>query len=208
MPRDRKKKKNTRKIKRRLYVVCEGKKTEYNYFTQYISDCNIQSKLVDVQVLETPINTPKELILHIKKFRETETDELWAVFDRDGYTKHAEAFDTARANGVNTAFSSISFEYWILLHFEFTTSAFDKSADIIRLFKHKRHLPDYDKGDPAFYKKIKSKTTQAIQNAEKIRKIQVEANPGKKYSAINPYTNVDELLNSIKNVEKIDQFNT
>lgn len=57
--------------------------------------------------------------------------EVWAVFDKDGHPNHEEAFNLASKNisgkKVNIAFTSIAFEYWILLHFEFNDTAFVKS---------------------------------------------------------------------------------
>lgn len=59
-------------------------------------------------------------------------DELWAVYDKDGHPKQEEAFslseDTLQCSkNVNIAFSSISFEVWILMHFEKTTQNYLKS---------------------------------------------------------------------------------
>ena len=51
-------------------------------------------------------------------------ESTWAVFDKDYHPEHKEAFKLAKQeideNKVNIAFSSISFEQWILLHFEKT----------------------------------------------------------------------------------------
>ena len=58
-------------------------------------------------------------------------DEAWAVFDKDQHPKHKEAFELSRKEvnntKVNIAFSSISFEHWVLLHFEINQMAFIKS---------------------------------------------------------------------------------
>lgn len=58
-------------------------------------------------------------------------DEAWAVFDKNGHSHHEQAFELAKTEienkCVNIAFSSISFEYWILLHFEENRTAFNKS---------------------------------------------------------------------------------
>lgn len=58
-------------------------------------------------------------------------DEAWAVYDKNGHPKHNEALDLSNVevNGkrVNIAFSSISFEHWILLHFELSKTEFNKS---------------------------------------------------------------------------------
>ena len=58
-------------------------------------------------------------------------DEVWAVFDNDNHPARKEAFELAAQsiNGkyVNIAYSSIAFEYYILLHFERIYKAFEKS---------------------------------------------------------------------------------
>ena len=56
-------------------------------------------------------------------------DEVWVVFDKDGYTKHEEVFELAKngAREVKIAFSSIAFEHWALLHFTKCSTAFPKS---------------------------------------------------------------------------------
>ena len=59
-------------------------------------------------------------------------EEIWAVFDKNGHTYHKEAFILAeeKVNNkkVNIAFSSRSFEQWILLHFEKSSKPFEKTS--------------------------------------------------------------------------------
>ena len=61
----------------------------------------------------------------------------------------------ADINNINIAFSSISFEYWILLHFEYTSRVFYKSDEIIKLLKDKNHI-DYSKGSTDIFQKTKT----------------------------------------------------
>lgn len=76
---------------------------------------------------EQPLNWVKSGIeqLHIY-------DEVWAVFDKDGHPKTAEAFylsENTEVEGkkLKIAFSSRCFEYYLLLHFELIYKAFVKS---------------------------------------------------------------------------------
>lgn len=59
-------------------------------------------------------------------------DEVWAVFDHDHHPARREAFELAErlidGKRVNIAFSSIAFEYWVLLHFEKNSTVFSTSA--------------------------------------------------------------------------------
>lgn len=69
-------------------------------------------------------------------------DEVWAVYDKDGHPKHPEAYKLANENiqgkFVNLGFSSIAFEYWILLHFEDNNTAFERS--MCRITKPKQYF--------------------------------------------------------------------
>jgi len=58
-------------------------------------------------------------------------DEVWAVFDHDNHPARKEAFEKAKkvidGKVVKIAFSSIAFEYYLILHFERIHNAFLKS---------------------------------------------------------------------------------
>lgn len=54
-----------------------------------------------------------------------------------------------------------SFEFWLLLHFEFTTAAMDAGGAITNL---KAHLPDYQKNDRNIFDKVSAGLDQACQN--------------------------------------------
>ena len=59
-------------------------------------------------------------------------EEVWCIFDKDGHPRCKEAFDevdklvTAGNNRLHIGFSSISIEYYFLLHFEYIFHAFPK----------------------------------------------------------------------------------
>jgi len=199
MPKRRKK--NERNVQPSLLIFCEGGKTEPNYIRAFIRDVSeFDSGQVAVKVVPTKKNTPRELVLEAARARMTDEDELWTVFDKNGYTKHPQAFSLARDKGVNVAFSSMAFEFWILLHFEFTTRPFSQADDLLSyLKKDARHLPDYEKGDCGIYEQIKHATNLAADRAVKVRKHQHASSPfGAKVHELNPYTDVDLLLQAIR----------
>ena len=94
-------------------------------------------KIVDVAVEPIDNLVPEEFkaqpLSYVWDARNSldENDEVWAVFDHDGHPAIEQAFELAKDQGdgrkVNIAFSSISFEYWILLHFEPSLTTFEKS---------------------------------------------------------------------------------
>jgi len=142
----------------------------------------------------------KELVEFAADLKESEQDDVWVVYDKDGYSKHPRTFEMARVEGVNIAFSSISFEVWILLHFEYTAKPFRKSADIIRHMKQEK-LFVYSKKDRGMYQKIVKaggSLDTAIKNAEKIQKYQFNSNQTTKIYSFNAYTDVDKLIATIR----------
>lgn len=199
MPKERK---TGREIKKRLFIVCEGKKTEPYYFIDFIEDCNFRGKPIEISVVESGKNTAREIVVFARNLREYREDEVWAVFDKDGYTKHAETFAMAHLSKVKIAFSSIAFEYWILLHFIFSNQVFHNSYQIIDLF-HKKEYLNYHKNDKHTYHRIKHLTWNAIENAERIRKLHKELHPTKMIYELNPYTDVDLLIKSIFHLQRI-----
>lgn len=152
-------------------------------------------------------------------------DEAWAVFDKDIHPRHAEAFQLAatQVNGkcVRIAFSSISFEHWVLLHFEKNKTAFVKSECkdgkkvlqcgtghhvddcqgarcVVGHIKVGGYLPDYSKqANMDLYTALKDSTNLAIENASWLRS-QVVGSP---IYGLNPYTDIDILVKRLLQLE-------
>ncbi len=202
MPRKRKKI-GTRKVEKRLFIICEGKKdkSESAYFKSFIKSCSFYGDKIDVRVIDTEKNTGKELVREAEKSRELPHDIVWVVYDKDGYTKHAETFDLARQNKVKIAFSSISFEYWILLHYENSNKSFYKSHEIIKYLKNKNYI-DYKKNDVNLFNETKSLLNKAKINAIKSQQYQISGNKiGTPVYEFNPYTNLNELILEIEKLQ-------
>ena len=194
--------KTGRLIKKRIFIVCEGKKTEPYYFSELVGDINFRGKPVDIRIIDSKKNTAKEMIEFARNLREFKGDDVWVVFDRDGYTKHPLAFQLAHEYNIHIAFSSISFEYWVLLHFHYIFKEFHNSYEVINYMRVK-HFMNFKKNDRNTYSKIKHLTNYAIQNAEKLRFKQRSAHPNKNIYDMNPYTNVDLLIKSIDRLKNI-----
>ena len=62
--------------------------------------------------------------------------------------------------------SNPCFEIWFLAHFRFTTKGFRSSQDVTSELS--KELGGYSKEDPLIYEKLKNKTTNAIQNAQRM----------------------------------------
>lgn len=208
MPKKRKEA-GTRKVEKKIYILCEGadKHSEYAYLGALIKDTPIKGDKVQIELAPTKYNTGRELVEEAskkidKKFKNI--DEAWVVYDQDGYSLHKETFESAKEKGVKIAFSATAFEFWILLHYEYTTKQFPKSEDIIKELKDKNFI-DYAKNSKDVYFLTKEKLPNAKQNAKKIR-IEVEKYDGnKKIYERNPYTNLDLLIEEIQNSDFVKE---
>lgn len=111
------------KIRCRILIVCEGEKTEPNYFKSfdqmrhgdvvYEIDCE-GGKINTIQVVNKAIELQEKALESGSPY-----DAVWAVFDKDDYP--ASAFNAAilraRQHGVECAWSNEAFELWYVFHF-------------------------------------------------------------------------------------------
>jgi hypothetical protein len=195
-----------------IFIACEGKNTEPIYFErikEHIEDDNIFALTIypdrdNDNHKSDPIGLIKEAQKRINDF-----DEVWVVYDKDGYTKHKEALSLAENEicdkVVNIAFSSISFEHWVLLHFEKNADLFIKSQEIIdqKFIANENYFPSYSKrGDIDIYPKIKDLTNLALENTawlRYIKKADITSNP---IFDVNPFTDVDVLVKKLFNIDE------
>jgi RloB-like protein len=202
-------KKQSRKLKPSIYIVCEGTNTERIYFEEIAQQPDVFEKyaITVYPSEEDQIKAAKKLgesiktdALNLVKLAKQEIknyNEVWAVFDKDGYTKHEQAFLEAEKHGVNLAFSSIAFEHWILLHYEQHQIAFSKSQNVIDYLEQAGYFTNYSKkADISIYSKLKNLTEIAIQNSAWLRMEMAQslANCNNKIYELNPYTTADKLV--------------
>ena len=219
----RKRNKKKKQLKPSIYIACEGTNTERIYLEAIAKQKDVferfeieiyPSKTQQIKALNKEgesIKTDAINLVKIAREYGSDCDEVWAVFDKDGYTKHEKAFENAKKRGrskkvVNIAFSSIAIEHWILLHYEQNKTAFNKSQDVINYLSEKSYFIDNPKDENTpIYSQLQYKTETAIQNAAWLRmemKTEVEANDGKFYE-LNPYVTVDELVRKLLNFKHV-----
>jgi len=85
--------------------------------------------------------------------------------------------DLGRLKNVKVIVSNPCFEYWLLLHYEYTAKPFKDCNEANQLLK--KYLTDYDKSEKYFvkndlYKKIKSNQQTAVKNAKKIGEFDID----------------------------------
>lgn len=113
-------------------IVCEGEKTEPNYFIGLRNALPIG--VVDCIEIEGEGKNTLTLIEETNKIREKKEksmngrkfDHTWAVFDRDSFPEvnfnNAINKGAQQKNKIHCAWSNEAFELWYLLHMEFVNS--------------------------------------------------------------------------------------
>jgi hypothetical protein len=141
--------------------VCEGKKTEPNYFEEIRKEARLTT--TDICVLYSKLGTqPLQVVEYaVTQFnqKEKEFEKIFAVFDRDDHYSYANAI--ARAESLDgklendekkpVVFKAIvsvpSFELWLLLHYADIQSFHHRDCILHRL---REHIPNYERVDMGF----------------------------------------------------------
>ena len=155
----------------RILIVCEGEKTEPNYFRSF----EYPKKLLIVKGAgcET-LNVVEEAVKSLAKYKRDGivVDEIWCVFDRDDFPEDRfyRAMSLAEKYGFHVAYSIEAFEIWYLLHFHFYNTGVSRN-------NHKKKLSvligkEYKKNDEAIYMLLEGKIDDAIKNAGRLRAVQ------------------------------------
>jgi hypothetical protein len=158
---------DTKVPKERFLIICEGRKTEPNYFKTF----HVTSATVMVKGLGA--NTDSLIRSAIKlKNDAIENDEpynqVWCVFDRDSFPaqNYNSAFELAKNNSISVAYSNQDFELWYLLHFNYYDSALSRNQyeeKLTELLKKK-----YRKNSETIYIELLDKQQTAIRNAQRL----------------------------------------
>ncbi len=194
----------TRNKRKYFLIVCEGKKTEPQYFEAIKNDLppNVLS-VYNFEIDGTGKNTTS-LIDHVIKRRDLSSfpyDEVWAVFDRDSFKgdQFNDAIRKAESNNIKTAWSNEAFELWYVLHFIFNDSAISRTQYKPILDREISRVTgqnfSYKKNDPGMYNLLKEYGDHhlAIRYATKLHKSWKD----KKFDTHNPCTTVYMLVKKL-----------
>ncbi len=193
---------------KRIYflIVCEGTKTEPNYFKSFKK--NLPSHTLDIEIIGTAKNTlsiVEETLERIKKSNKT-YQSVWVVFDRDSFPEENfnSAIEKAKAKKIKCAWSNEAFELWYILHFKYLDTGISRdhySKQIEFCLKQKIKGFRYEKNNPQMYEllKIHGKQDQAIIWAKRLEK----AHTGKNHAKYNPCTLVYALVEELNNPQLV-----
>lgn len=206
------------KSKRRFYlIVCEGEKTEPNYFESLKKD--LPKGVLDVydfKIVGTGHNTVSlvnnAMALRNKWQSQTNriVDKLWIVFDKDSFSDQSfnSAIQTciAKYPSVDSAWTNEAFELWYLLHFHYYNTGISRRQyqELIEENFRKKGLNGYtyEKNSIKMYSLLEAYASleTAIKNAASLEKLYVGQ---QNYSTQNPCTMVYKLVAELFGLEKI-----
>jgi hypothetical protein len=194
---------------KRFLIVCEGTKTEPQYFTELLVDLKIPPQRV--KIAPNDGNSPDRVVAHSLELQQVEIasgdgyDCVYCVFDRDKHTTFTSAVKRVKdlsdsGKPLKAITSTPCFEFWLLLHFDYSNAPFHAAGkksigdQAVSKLKTKPGFAKYAKGSKGTYNLLKPQLPEAIKNARKLR--QVIGGPNLQHEA-NPWTNVDELVEAL-----------
>jgi hypothetical protein len=178
--------------RRTFLIVCEGERTEPNYFKGFRVPADVK-----VTVIGEGYNTLSLVKRTEELAKKQPYDQIWCVFDRDLFPveQFNEALELAKRRGFHVAYSNEAFELWFALHFNLYQTGMMRAQYISLLSQLlQRH---YQKNDPEIYNALLSRQIDAIRYAKSLLAIYNPPNPARD----NPSTTVFRL------VEELNKFN-
>jgi hypothetical protein len=187
-----------------IRFVCEGQKTEPNYFNGLLSAKGIKIPKAAFKPKDhSPLGIAREAKRLYKEAVKMNVPKdkilICALFDHDGHANLANALEMLRDTPIQVGFSHICFEFWVLLHFEKTSRSFRNCDEIIRYIQE-NHDAQYSKNNDHF-KRLNKRIPMAIANAQWLCNThwQYDERP---IWQLNPYTNIHEILQKIEVILK------
>lgn len=212
----KRKAKNSKDLKRRsarreaykkMLIVCEGGKTEPNYFEDAREYYRLNT--VNVEVRGDCGSDPLSVVNFAKqRFREEKDagdpfEQVYCVFDKDGHSTYAQALSVIASSTPRSVYVAINsvpcFEYWLLLHFVYTTRPYTalprNSSGNQVLTELKNYIPDYEKGSLTIFSGLIGQVEQAKRFAERA------LHESHRNQTDNPSTHVHELVQLLQNLK-------
>ena len=182
-----------RKTSPRILIVCEGEKTEPNYFRGLKNELRLNS--ANIEITGESNSSPTSVVAFARKRYEKQEkagfpfDKVFCVFDKNSHTDYQQALTQITAMKPNNVFRAITFvpafEYFLLLHYEFTTSHFTSKQVLSAL---KKYIPKYRKGNKNIFNDVRDRLDVAKSNTEESLKAAIASNTD------NPSTKAHELV--------------
>lgn len=191
----------------RVLIVCEGSKTEPYYFEE-MREC-YELSTANVEITGECGSNPGSILKYARDlYREScdkgiPFDRVYCIFDRDMHDDYEETLKKIAEMKPFNIFRAIRsvpcFEYWLLLHFVYTTKSYkaleNNSSGKQIVSELKGYIPEYDKGMRGVFSNLSHQLDFAINNSK--RSVQSANDAGNE----NPSTYVHELVEYLMRIK-------
>lgn len=194
----------SRQIVCKILIVCEGTKTEPNYFEAF-KTLNGGTIVYDIDVRGLGQNTTDVVDKAIELKSKGDYDRVWAVFDKDSFSanKFNGAIIKAQNNGIGCAWSNEAFELWYLYHFMNRVTAMSRTeykraiSEAVNMSPQykKRKVYEYAKNDKDNYRIMT--TYGSMENAIRFAEAKSCDYTDQRYATHNPCTMVFKLVRQL-----------
>lgn len=195
----------------RFLIVCEGERTEPNYFKELVNDrfSEVRSEEIVGEGRSTCalVKKTEEIRDRLERQRQLRFDRVWVVFDKDDFNDFNEAIELAKRKGYQSGWTNEAFELWYLLHFVYLDSAISR-VDYIKILETEiKRYPNYEhfkykKNDAGIYALLHNigDESHAKANARRLRKF---FEGSFDYKTHKPCTMVDILVEELEHPETL-----
>lgn len=191
----------------KVLIVCEGEKTEPNYFNELKDYYRLNSANVRItgDCGSGPISVVRYAIELYGNEKEAGDpfDKVFCVFDRDRHASYHQAIDMINRAEPDATFKAIisipCFEYWLLLHYGENTKPYEATqgkspcAQVVKELGN--FMGKYSKGHHGIFNRLLDQLDDAKAYAERclveVRRVGTE----------NPSTNVHELVDFLQKLK-------
>lgn len=204
----KKRKENVREKLVRFLIVCEGTKTEPNYFEALINNYISTVREVTIEgegrATVALVDRTQEIKTELERKNAMTFDRVWVVFDKDDFDDFNDAIKKAHKFGFQSAWTNEAFELWYYLHFEYLNTGIGREAYIGKLQEvFRKKMGDdnfkYRKGNPDIYRLLQQygREDLAKRFALQLRALYT----GIDYATHKPCTMVDKLVEELEHPE-------
>ena len=184
-----------REVKQSFLIVCEGEKTEPDYFKAFRMTAATVKAVGEAMNTMTLVNKAIS-IREADKAKKRFCDQCWVVFDKDDFPAKDfnQAIKYAEKNGFQVAYSNQAFEYWFLLHFNLSQGPIHRNQYKNMLEKLIGMPYSKTEGSGAvMYNLLLVRQEQAIKNSETVLAEISHGNPAEEESSTTVHKLVKEL---------------